>query len=432
MSNRIIIFLTLATLIRLALSNLFPLTADESYYWLWSKHLDWSYVDHPPMVAYINYLTTHGIENLFTLRLGATLITLLVSIFIYFLAKETFNEKIAFWSAVLFQITPHFLIVWLTMFVELPLALFWTASLLILSRILKTLNFKLWYLLALTLGLGYLSKYTMFLFWPCFIFFLIIDPQSRVWLKRKEIYFCFFLSLIFFLPVIYWNRQHHWISFAFHSGKATADPWGVNFPLFIVDQIVHFSPFLVSSLYGAGRYSFNINRQTKLLFSFSFPIIILFLFLSLKIKVWAHWPSIGYLGTIPLVLNYLAENKKSISKLISQISVFSSLVLFILFFITPAIFLHQKEYRENYNLAKKIPKEYKVFCKTNVTASLLEFYLKRPTYLATGFLKPYSLWGEKQYEIWGIPNLKKGETIIYFGEENKNFQKYFRRAIPLP
>jgi 4-amino-4-deoxy-L-arabinose transferase-like glycosyltransferase len=24
---------------------------DEAYYWVWSKHLDWGYFDHPPMIA---------------------------------------------------------------------------------------------------------------------------------------------------------------------------------------------------------------------------------------------------------------------------------------------------------------------------------------------------------------------------------------------
>ena len=128
MNKRIWIFLAVATVIRLILSFLFPLSADESYYWLWSKHLSLSYVDHPPLVAYINFLTTFGREDLFALRLGANFLVLLTSILIYFIGKKCFNEKVAFWSAFLFQIIPHYLIIWLTMFIELPLAFFWTSS----------------------------------------------------------------------------------------------------------------------------------------------------------------------------------------------------------------------------------------------------------------------------------------------------------------
>lgn len=417
------IFLSIATLVRLLLLSLFPLTADESYYWLWAKHLDWSYVDHPPMVAFINFLTTLGKENLFALRLGAILITLLVSIIIYFLAKEIFNDKIAFFATILFQIIPHYLIVWLTMFVELPLALFWIASIFIFFRIIKGEKSALWYLMTVTLGLGYLSKYTMFLFWPCLVVFLLISPKNRVWLKRKESYLCFLLSLIFFLPVIYWNSQHHWASFTFHGSKAFGEQFGAQILPFIGDQLVHFSPFLLFALYGISKYALKKNEATKLLFSFSIPILCFFLLLSLKVKVWAHWPSIGYLAAIPLAAAYFMENGKSLKKFLSWVALFTLLILTILFFVSPGVLWHQKDYTQNFKLSEIVSREYKVFAETNVTASLLEFYLKRPVYLATGFLKTHPVWGEKQYEIWGIPNLKKGETVLYYGEDFPLFKE---------
>jgi 4-amino-4-deoxy-L-arabinose transferase-like glycosyltransferase len=423
MNRNILLFLIIASLVRLTLALLFPLTADESYYWLWSKHLSLSYVDHPPMIALVNYLMTFGTENLFMIRFGAVLITLLVSIIIYLLTREIFNEKIAFWSAVLFQLLPHFVIVWLTQFVELPLALFWTLALWILARIIKTQKKAYWYLLALTLGLGYLSKYTMFLFWPCLVIFLLISPEHRVWLKKKELYLCLLLSVLFFIPVLYWNSQHGWVSFTFHSGKATAEAWGANVPPFIGDQLVHFTPFLLFALYNVGRYSLKKNSGTKLLFAFSFPVLLLFLLLSVKVKIWAHWPSTGYIAAIPLTVAYLIDNGKSLKKFITWISLFTLLILIILFWVSPGILLHQKDYAKNYKLAEIVPKEYKLFAKTNVSASLLEFYLKRQTYLATGFLKPHPIWGEKQYELWGTPNLIKGETALYYGEDSPFFRE---------
>ena len=285
------IFLAAASIFRIILSSLFPLSADESYYWLWSKHLALSYVDHPPMVAYINFLTTFGKENLFMLRMGANVIVLLISILIYFLGKKYFNQKVAFWSAVLFQLIPHYLIIWLTMFVELPLALFWTASIFILFQIIKSNKPGWWYLLAISLGLGYLSKYTMFIFWPCLALFFIFSPENRFWIKRKEPYLSFLISALFFLPVLYWNSQHAWISFTFHSAKATGEAWGANFPAFVGDQLVHFTPFLLFTLYRIFRYSLRKDESTKLLFCFSAPVLILFFIASLKIKIWAHWPA---------------------------------------------------------------------------------------------------------------------------------------------
>ncbi len=417
------IFLAVITLIRIALSSLFPLSADESYYWLWSKHLALSYVDHPPIVAFINFLTTFGKENLFMLRLGANLIVLLISIMIYLLGKKFFNEKVAFWSAVLFQLIPHYLIIWLTMFVELPLALFWTVSLFLLLGIIKFQKAHWWYFLAVTLGLGYLSKYTMFLFWPCLVLFFILSPSNRFWLKRKELYLSFLISALFFLPVLYWNSQHGWVSFAFHGKKVTADAFGANFLPFIGDQLVHFTPFLLFTFYRIFKYSLKRDESTKLLFCFSAPVLILFLVLSLKVKIWAHWPAIGYIAALPLTVLYLTENNKSVKGFVSWTVSFTLIILAVLFWGSPGALLRQKEYANNYQLAKTLPRDLKIFTRTNVTASLIEFYSKRQTYLSTGFLKIGTPWGEKQYEIWGIPNLAPGEDIIYFGKDSSNFRE---------
>ena len=49
-----LIFLVAINLFKLVAAPFFPLIGDEAYYWLWWQHLDLSYVDHPPMIAYVN------------------------------------------------------------------------------------------------------------------------------------------------------------------------------------------------------------------------------------------------------------------------------------------------------------------------------------------------------------------------------------------
>src|ERR1700759_249353 len=41
------------TLLRLVAAAWTPLTFDEAYYWMWSKHLAGGYYDHPPMVSLV-------------------------------------------------------------------------------------------------------------------------------------------------------------------------------------------------------------------------------------------------------------------------------------------------------------------------------------------------------------------------------------------
>ncbi|MBU0630296.1 MAG: glycosyltransferase family 39 protein [Candidatus Margulisbacteria bacterium] len=422
MPTNLLLLITVATFFRLVLGILFPLTADESYYWLWSKHLALSYVDHPPMIALVNYLMTLGQANLLTLRFGAALISLGIALLIYFISLDAFNRKVAFWATVLFLILPHYLVIWLTQFVELPLALFWSLALWLMVKIVKTQQKYYWYLLGIVVGLGTLSKYTMFLFWPCLIIFFLISPANRFWLKRKQPYLCLGLSLGLFSPVLVWNSRLAWVSFVFHGAKAGSAAWGSSLLPFIGDQLVHFTPFLIFTLIPVFAYSLKRNDLSRLLFAFSFPVLFVFLLLSLKVKVWAHWPSIGYLAALPLTVAYLDENGKSLKRFILWIALFTSLILVILFWVSPGVLLHQKDYARNRELSALFPKE-KIFARTNVSASLLEFYTGRQTYMATGFLKPGPLWGEKQYELWGIPNLTQAESVIYYGEDTKEFRR---------
>ncbi|HEU4798204.1 MAG TPA: hypothetical protein VFT63_04700, partial [bacterium] len=56
--NAILVLIALVTAIRAVVATRAPLIDDEAYYWLWAHHLDWSYLDHPPLIAYLIALTT--------------------------------------------------------------------------------------------------------------------------------------------------------------------------------------------------------------------------------------------------------------------------------------------------------------------------------------------------------------------------------------
>src|ERR1700757_3197231 len=75
-NNRIILYFLLAwTVLNIIQAATLELHADEAYYWLYSRYLDWGYFDHPPMVALFiraGYVITHT-------ELGVRLLTVLAS-----------------------------------------------------------------------------------------------------------------------------------------------------------------------------------------------------------------------------------------------------------------------------------------------------------------------------------------------------------------
>src|SRR5437879_11980383 len=60
--------------LRLVAAAWTPLTFDEAYYWMWSKHLAGGYYDHPPMVAFVIRLGTMIADDT---ELGVRLVSIL-------------------------------------------------------------------------------------------------------------------------------------------------------------------------------------------------------------------------------------------------------------------------------------------------------------------------------------------------------------------
>ncbi len=78
----------------------------------------------------------------------------------------------------------------------------------------------LWWLGAgLCAGAALLSKYQAVLFLAGVALFLIVRPAQRRWLWRAEPYAGLAVALALFAPVLVWNAQHGWASFAFQLGR---------------------------------------------------------------------------------------------------------------------------------------------------------------------------------------------------------------------
>src|SRR3979490_3190704 len=84
-----------------------PLTFDEAYYWMWSKHLAGGYYDHPPMVAFvIRAGTMIAGDTELGVRLGSILLGLPMSCAVYQTAGTLFDgRRVAAAAAILLNIT---------------------------------------------------------------------------------------------------------------------------------------------------------------------------------------------------------------------------------------------------------------------------------------------------------------------------------------
>jgi dolichol-phosphate mannosyltransferase len=196
------------------------LLPEEAYYWNYSRHLDIGYLDHPPMVAWLIWLGTllFG-DTEFGVRFGALCCGIASSCFIYRLTRNVFGESSALLALSLAQILPFFFLAGMIMTPDAPLTAAWAASVYFLERALIAGRRRAWIWAGLSLGLGLLSKYTIAMLGAGTFLFMAFDPMSRRWFRRWEPYAAVGIAAAVFAPVLIWNAQHDWASFAFQTSR---------------------------------------------------------------------------------------------------------------------------------------------------------------------------------------------------------------------
>jgi dolichol-phosphate mannosyltransferase len=213
-----------AFFLRVLYSGQIELLPEEAYYWNYSRHLDIGYLDHPPMVAWLVRIGTllFG-DTEFGVRFGALCCGTVSSYFIYGLTRNVFGESSAALALGLAQVLPFFFLAGMLMTPDAPLTAAWAASMYFLERALIAGRRRAWIWAGLSFGLGLLSKYTIALLGAGTFLFMVLDPASRRWFRRWEPYAAVGIAAAVFAPVLVWNAEHEWASFAFQTSRRLAE-----------------------------------------------------------------------------------------------------------------------------------------------------------------------------------------------------------------
>ena len=247
-ATRVAMFwLAALTLARLCIVGFVGLGDAEAYYWTWSRHLDLSYYDHPPMVSWMIAATTAlGGDSPFFVRLGPVLLFAGTTFFVWKLACEVSGSRRAGLVALLmFQLTPAFAIGGQGANPDVPLGFFWSLSMWVLWRATTADRRALAWPAGLLLGLAFLSKYFALLF-AVAAFLWLLRREHRHWFRRPELYAAMLLALGLAAPVILWNVQHDWPSVRYHlvNRHSAAAVSFQQIGLFLGGQGLYYSPLL--------------------------------------------------------------------------------------------------------------------------------------------------------------------------------------------
>jgi len=207
--------------LRLAVAAAAPLTADEAYYWIWSKALQPGYLDHPPMVAlWIRLGTLVAGDTALGIRLLGPVAALLGSVLLLRAAEDFWPNSGAGVRAVcLLNATLALNAGAVVMTPDTPLMFFWTAALAALARLLRTGQPGWWLAFGLCAGCALDSKYTAALLGLAVPVWMAAVPVARRWLRSRQYWAAGALAAASFTPVVLWNAAHSWASFAKQGGR---------------------------------------------------------------------------------------------------------------------------------------------------------------------------------------------------------------------
>lgn len=284
---------------------------DEAYYWAWSRHLDLSYFDHPPMIAWLLRLATTGAASEFAVRLVPLTCFTATAWLIWRLAKDVAGARAAIVSLLIFALMPATHIGAFAAVPDAPLMLFWTAALHTGHRMLQDKRLRWPLLTGLGIGLALLSKYTAVLFPAQLLLFLAVWrrdmlAQGRNWLAAP-------IALAVFLPVLIWNAEHDWVSLAFQYRHGADEGQGINWSQwlgFVGGTFAVFSPILLTVALIAAVRALTMDSESRryLAVAFLFPLVF-FAWKALFRKVELNWVAIAFPAATILAGAYLTEQK---------------------------------------------------------------------------------------------------------------------------
>lgn len=314
-----------AVAVRLVLAGLVPLFPDETYYWEWSRRPAPSYFDHPPAIAAVIAFGT-GLfgDTRIGVRFGAILLSLVGSLAAIALARRLGGGRAALIAAVALAVMPMAAAGLLLATPDAPLLAAFAVGTWALVRAVEKEAGSLseigwWSATGLALGAALLSKYTAVLLPAGAALGLLLDPRLRRRLLTPGPWIGLGLGLAAFSPIIMWNAELGWPSFAFQldhglgggssdAGLVTRLLGAVNRELeYLGGQLGLVSPILfvlmgIAALRAlrAGVRGQGDSRQT-VLSGIALVVFGAFALSALRRHVEPNWPAPAYVAGLVLL-----------------------------------------------------------------------------------------------------------------------------------
>ena len=282
----ILAFAAVKLALNLYASGFYNYFRDELYFIACGRHLDWGYVDHPPLVAIYARLGEWIVEWLgpslrgFRLiaTISGTLRIILTGVIAARLGGGGAAQALACTAVLL---APMYLAIDVIMTMNTVEHLFWLACLLIVIEIANGASEKWWLAFGALAGLGLQNKHSMLFLGAAIVAAMILTPLRRS-LVRPWIWLGGALAVLIFLPNVMWQIHHGWPTLELLQNVKNT---GKNVVLapgpFVLQQMMMLNPFS-APLWIAGLIWLFTRREYRVL-AWTY-VILLALFIRLEAK----------------------------------------------------------------------------------------------------------------------------------------------------
>jgi 4-amino-4-deoxy-L-arabinose transferase-like glycosyltransferase len=264
---------------------------DEYLYYEQGRHVDFGYLENPPMICLLAWISSLFGGSFFWIKLWPVLFGALTLLVVAQMIRALGGGLYALLVAGLGMIFTAYLRIH---FLFQPNSLeifFWTLAAYFLVLFINTRHNKYLYLLSTALALGWWSKYSVLFFIAALIISLLLTRYRKLFL-RGEFWKAAGLGLLMVLPNILWQYTHNWPLVHHMDELRETQLRYINRSDFIKEQILLLLPVLF--VWIGGLIWFLRRREYKVLGLIYLSVVVLLMLGSGK----------GYytLGAYPMLL----------------------------------------------------------------------------------------------------------------------------------
>lgn len=269
------------------------LYVDEAQYWAWSQNLAWGYFSKPPLLAWMIAAAEPVCGSTEAcVRAPATLSWAATALAVSATAATLGGRKAAWWAGLGVLLAPGAAFSARIASTDAPLLMFWALAVLAFVR-LRAGGGRGWLaLMAVSFGLGLLSKYAMVYLLACLAIAALVDTLSRKTLQRPAVWLALAAGLLIFSPNLVWNALNGAVTFQHTADNARGEGLALDVGRgleFVAAQFLLAGPVALAVVAIAAARASTLRPDERLMLALSVPVLAALTVLAFLGRAHANW-----------------------------------------------------------------------------------------------------------------------------------------------